>query len=610
MLECVGEGGAGLEEGPVTCVGSSGATLEGYITVAAGGEVQSVSVTTRGPVVAGSWQVGDNFSIEQAGASAAGEGVVVGLTAGLSGKRPKHRHLQGDVIQVKDLSPTWVGASSRRPHHIARERQVSCHCAAACAFRVVELYTYSSVTKGEVQITIYNQDHHSNEAATKAPAVTRPMRRDINGLQAKGHAPMAIERLLRATYDEGDPLGENTPSVKQIKMVVKAQKEKPRGAGGVTMCDTEQLEHVMEKVLKPGVSTASGEMILWTKPDLTVGRKDPGGSYTWLWLLNSEDARERMRKGGEPVVDDAEEKQVPGSSLWHLAIVEDALPNPNRPGCPLSETTRPLAIGSTDLQGAEMLAESILAVEMYRDCADDGCSNPKRLVEAEDGSYRLVRGCNHAPVAPFARHRADLYGARRASMSIINAALRVMLAKHGVVLAPGNPSVLDVCDTHDLMAQYSTVFAKKWIVLEGVTPSQGGFGLGLLSKACKKCPFENMLEAVSASTPASPFQIGLSPNLWQLSSRATTPGLHQPPPCRQLLRGCCGLPTRSLNGLKPGRRAVSKRPKFDHFVAVVLNATIAGTQTVCPNCSLSARSLIACSRTTIARGTALRTART
>ena len=125
----------------------------------------------------------------------------------------------------------------------------------------------------------------------------------------------------------------------------------------------------------------------------------------------------------------------------HYAIVEDGAPNRNRPGCPLSEVTGPLAIGETDRQDKDMLAAGIIAIEAWRDCADPTCANPKRLLEGEGGSFRLARGCGHLPKAPFAQHRADLYGARRAAQPLIIAALKAMHGVHLIQFRP-NPSTI------------------------------------------------------------------------------------------------------------------------------------------------------------------------
>jgi hypothetical protein len=250
------------------------------------------------------------------------------------------------------------------------------------------------------------------------------------------------------------------------------------------------------KVLKPGFSTANGELIMWNAPNLEMSRRDIDGSYSLVYILNKKDAQLRMRKGGETLVDDAEEKQVPGSSVCHYAIVEDGKPNRNRPGCPLSEITGPLAIGETDRQDRDMLAEGTIAIEAWRDCSEPSCANPKRLVEKPDGSFRLVRGCDHLPVAPFARHRADLYGARRAAMPLIIAALKVM---YGPSLDLDLLPKLYPCDFHNLMAQYDTVFTKKWVVLEGFTPNNGNYGLGLLSKAVNKSFCDELLAILVAT---------------------------------------------------------------------------------------------------------------
>ena len=53
---------------------------------------------------------------------------------------------------------------------------------------------------------------------------------------------------------------------------------------------------------------------------------------------------------------------------------------------------------------------------------------------------------------------------------------------------------LDVCDFHDMMAQFGKVFSSGWGVNEGVSPNQANFGLALLSKSCRRCPFSDLLD--------------------------------------------------------------------------------------------------------------------
>ena len=454
--------------------------------------------------------MGDGFQIGQPGARSPARGSVFGIVVGKSGKMAKHMYLQGDRVGVHDVDPGWMANKLRRSDDIVRSRKLTCNCHCTCVaehvkksrkkncactppckFQAQQLYTHKDVRLGTVQLIVHGT--HANVAPAPAPAVTRLMRRDINGQRQQGKAPREIEQHLRATYDGGDPLGENAPSILGIKTVCKSQKAKPRSETGMTLCETDQLAMMMTRVLKPGLSSANGELIMWDAPNLEVSRDSPGGSYMYVYILNREDALSRMSKGRGTIGDDAEEKQVPGSSVCHFAILEDAEPNPNRPGCPVSETAFPLAIALTDHQGSHMLAGVLLAIEMYRNCATPGCSNPKRLIEKPGGSYQLVRGCNCHPPAPFARHRADLYRARYEAMAILAERLIAVFLPFNTT--PDVPE-LDPCHTHDICAQYDKVFSSGWVVNEGVTPNQGNYGLGLLSKACKKCPFENVLAAV------------------------------------------------------------------------------------------------------------------